>query len=452
MNRKRKSIACFLITFIFIFGVMGCQETHQKSDSKKEEIRANDAALDTFFSKLHAQKMFNGAVAVKKKGELIFKKGYGTENFDLETPFLASTQMEVASVSKQFTAAAVLILQQDGKLNVEDKVSDYLGEDFPYDQMTVKHLLTHTSGLPDYEKYFRKEWDSTEIVYNKDIVRYFKEIKPELMSVPGEKYHYSNSGYVLLAAIVKAVSGKELDDFLEERIFKVAGMENAGFYDRDDIWKMEGYAPGYMMDLRTCSYVKPDFLPGKYYYRFLSGRFGSGRLSLSIDDLIKWDRILYTDTVLNARSKKWAFTPHPPSKDTSDYGFGWHIPEKDSLKVVYHTGSWAGNLSYIKRFLDTQSLIVMGNNTYSPYLKEIRASVDAYVRDGKELEIPRPKAEILLARAICTLDESQISDWKQAHQDADWNKERLEKLEKSYEELKDKEKAKLVRKLIESFN
>lgn len=451
MNRKTSNfIYCLLV--IFLVFQTACKENTPKKITEEKTTFVNDSVLTAYFDELYKKDMFNGAVAIKKDGELIFKKAYGTANLDLNTPFLTSTEMEIASVSKQFTAAAILILQQDGKLEVENKVKDYLGEDFPYDQITVQHLLTHTSGLPDYEKYFRETWESTEIVYNKDIVAYFKEIKPELISVPGEKYHYSNSGYVLLAAVVKAVSGKELDEFMEERIFKVAGMENSGFYDRDKIWEMKNYAPGYMVDLKTCAYVKPDELPGKYYYRFLSGRFGPGRLSSSLEDLIKWDSILYTDKILTEESKKLAFTPQPPTDDPSDYGFGWHIPEVEGATVVFHTGSWAGNLTYIKRFLDTRSTVILLNNTYdSAYLREIRPSLDAYVLKGDSLKIPQAKAELLLAKQLCGLDEDTILDWYKAHLDAEWNKDRLAKLAKDYRELGADKKADLVQRLREQL-
>src|SRR5690606_6431457 len=136
---------------------------------------------------LHDKGMFNGAVGVKKEGKLILKKGYGTANFSMETPFLAETAMEVASVSKQFTAFAILLLEQEKKLSLEDHLQKYLGDDFPYANITIKHILTHTSGLPDYESHFRKTWDTTKIATNSDIVRFFKLDKPQLISQPGTK-------------------------------------------------------------------------------------------------------------------------------------------------------------------------------------------------------------------------------------------------------------------------
>lgn len=436
----------FAAIVVFLF----CSSCRNQAESHTTAAKGGaDEALDSFFQTLAEKEMFNGAVAVKKEGKLILKKGYGKANFKYDEDFTPETPMEIASVSKQFTAAAILILQQEGKLHIEDRAKKYLGADFPYPKITIKHLLTHTSGLPNYATYFRKEWDTTKIAYNKDILTYFKTEKPELISVPGERYKYSNSGYIVLAEIVAAVSGRPLDEFLRNQIFQPAEMGSSAFYERDTIWQMKGYAPGYMLDLRTCDYVRPEDLPGKYYYYFLSGRLGSGRLSSSVDDLIKWDRILYTDEILNQKSKEEAFAIHQPQKDTSDYGFGWHIYKDSQLgKVVYHTGSWAGNLSFIKRFLDDKSLIIILNNTHSPYMKEIRTDVENYLK-GEPLKIPKQKLEYALQKKICGLDKETVISWyKDRVGEVVVDPEALQKLKKEYRETGADEKAETVEKLL----
>lgn len=408
-----------------------------------------DVELDAFFDALHKKGMFNGAVAVKKKGELILKKGYGTTNFsNSATPFLTQTPMEVASVSKQFTATAILLLEQDKKLQLEDPLQKYLGDDFPYATINVKHLVTHTSGLPDYEKHFRKHWDTTKIANNNDIVAYFKTNKPDLMSEPGKRYHYSNSGYVLLAEIVHAVSGKPLDVFLKERVFDVAGMSDTRFYDRDDIWTLPGYAPGFQLDLKTCLMERPEFLPGRAYYYFLSGRLGPGRLTSTVEDLIKWDAVLYGNDLLSDDGKAMAFTPYPAEEDDSDYGFGWHVVENDvSGKVVYHTGSWAGNQAYIRRYLADKSLFITLNNAYSPYMKQIRTAVEDYLA-GKPLVMLDLIGVEVLKKEICKLDATSIQDWYHSNHDVSWSVDDLRKLSKQYQDMGDGTKGTLVDMVI----
>lgn len=439
-----------IIFAIFFLGLTLCFSCKQTEADQNQDKIVQDEVLDNFFQELYEKKMFNGAVAVKKKGKLILKKGYGRANFRFNHDFKPETQMEVASVSKQFTAAAIMILKQEGKLEIDDTVQNYLGEDFPYPQITIKHLLNHTSGLVNYATYFRQQWDSTQIAYNKDILAYFKREKPKLETAPGEKYKYSNSGYVLLAEIVEAISGLPLDEFLQDRIFQPADMNSTAFYERDTIWKMEAYAPGYMWDMRTCDYVKPENLPEKYYYRFLSGRFGSGRLSSNVNDLIKWDSILYQNEIISEKSKQEIFQVHQPEKDTSDYGFGWHIYDDSDLgKVVYHTGSWAGNLAFIKRFVEDKSLIVILNNTHSPYMKEIRAEVEKYLK-GEKPEIPKQKLAALLRKEICQLHSKNIQSWFESiAEEVEIDSKALSDLERAYRELKENEKADWVEKLME---
>lgn len=439
-----------LLSFILLLGLLGnlsCGTKPESVSQNSNEI-TTDKTLDGFFRELEEKDMFSGAVAVKKNGKILLKKGYGKANFQFDKDFKANTPMEVASVSKQFTAAAIVLLEQQSKLNIEDNVQTYL-DDFPYSEITIKHLLTHTSGLVNYASHFRKNWDTTKVAYNKDIISYFKTKKPDLESVPGEKYSYSNSGYVVLAEIIARVSGEQLDEFLHKNIFQPADMRSSAFYERDTIWKMKNYAPAYMLDLKTCAYTKPENLPGKYYYTFLSGRLGPGRLSSSINDLVKWDSILNTNAIFSEKSKQKIFQVYKPEKDSSDYGFGWHIYNDDSLgKVVYHTGSWAGNLTSIKRYIDDKSLIVVLNNRYNiAYLKDIRKQVEGYLK-GQTLEVPKQKIEHLLQKEICNLNKENLYSWYESIADeAEISLEALADLEKEYLEIDEPRKANLAKDL-----
>ncbi len=428
-----------------------CQEIKSQIKNNENSEVQNDT-LDAYFTKLHKAKLFNGAVAIKRKGKVIFKKGYGFANMEKQTSFLPSTAMEIASVSKQFTATAILLLQQDHKLKITDPIANYLGTSFPYKNITIQHLLTHTSGLPDYESYFKKNWDSTKIAYNKDILDFFKKNHPAIVSAPGNKYQYSNTGYILLAEIVNAASGITLEQYLHEKIFKPMKMDQTFFIGRDSIWNKADYAPAYMIDIRNCNYVAPETLPNKKYYHFLSGRLGSGRLSSSIDDLIKWDDFLYNSEILNSESKELAFTPHPPTAEKSDYGFGWHVLyDSANGKTVYHTGSWAGNLTYIKRTLNSKNLVVLLNNSNSPYMKEIRTTLDGFLL-GKALEFPSIKGEELFQNQACFLAPESIQSWYKANQYAKWDVKKLRVLQKEYLAFGENSKSKLLQLLIEQID
>ncbi|AGA78995.1 serine hydrolase domain-containing protein [Echinicola vietnamensis] len=340
------------------------------------------AQLDSLFGYLYAEGMFNGAVAVVDHGTLIFRKAYGVANLEDSSVFESQTAMEVASVSKQFTAAAIMDLAQDRKLSISDDIRAYLPEGFPYEGITIKHLLSHTSGMPDYTEYFKAHWPEDQLANNMDIVTYFIEHQPEIKFLPGTDYDYSNTGYVLLAEIVESASGLKLDAYLEKQLFTPYAFQHAGFYRRSEIYNMPHYAPSFRWSKDSCRYVRPEHLPGKAYYYFLSDRLGPGRLSLSVEDLLQWDRLLYRDDFLSSESKAAMFTPVNYKGVETDYGFGWHNYIDDKVGAVsYHTGSWAGNLSYIKRFRDVQSTIILLNNTNSPYMKAIRNAVDAMLTD-----------------------------------------------------------------------
>lgn len=435
-----------IILFLSL-SLANCKIQNRTNLNTSTEVQ-NDT-LDRYFSKLYEAKMFNGAVAVKRKGKLIFKKGYGIANLKKDTPFLSTTSLEIASVSKQFTATAILLLQQENKLKVTDLVTTYLGDDFPYKDITISQLLSHTSGLPDYEPYFRENWDPTIIAYNKDILHYFKTQKPTILTTAGEKYNYSNTGYIFLAEIVNAASGTTLEHYLAQKIFEPMQMNNTYFLGRDSIWEKKNYAPGYMLSLTECKNVIPETLANNAYYRFLSGRLGSGRLSSSIDDLMRWDQFLYDDAIFNAASKDLAFSKHPPTKDVSNYGYGWHITN-DSIKgkIVYHTGSWAGNLTYIRRSIDTKDLVIILNNTHnSAYIKEIRANVNGFL-NGEPLELPKVKASELFKNSACKLTLKMIPQWYKDNTNIDWDVANLKVLQKEYSKLGASDKSEMLNSLI----
>lgn len=424
----------------------------QNKTNLKTETEVQNDTLDQYFSELYAAKMFNGAVAVKRKGKLIFKKGYGIANLNKETPFLSTTSIEIASVSKQFTATAILLLQQENKLKVTEFAATYLGDDFPYKNVTISQLLSHTSGLPDYEKYFKKNWDPSVIAYNLDILNYFKTVKPAILNVAGEKYHYSNTGYILLAEIVNVVSGTTLEHYLKQKVFEPMQMNSTFFIGRDSIWDKKNYAPGYTFSLTDCKNVIPESLPNKAYYRFLSGRLGSGRLSSSLDDLIKWDNFLYDGIIFNTVSKNLVFSKHPPTKDVSNYGYGWHITN-DSIKgkIVYHTGSWAGNLAYISRSLETKDLVIILNNTNnSAYIKEIRANVNDFLKGGK-LKLPRIKASELFKINSCEMSLDKIALWYKDNGNVDWDLKNLIKIQKKYSKFGVSDKSEMLNFLIKTI-
>ncbi|WP_461634084.1 serine hydrolase domain-containing protein [Labilibaculum euxinus] len=294
---------------------------------------------------------FNGAIIFKENNRIIFKKAYGIANYDLQTQFTPSTQMEIASLSKQFTSMAVLILREQGKLDLDHPVNEYLDVSLDNDSLTIKQLLTHTSGISKYEKYFKTHWDKEKKCMNKDILDYYLMVKPDFLFKPGTKFDYNNGGYVILAEVVNHISGMSLDKFLKENVFHPYGFKNTGFYDREKLLMDMNFAPGWIFDSLSTHYVLPESIPGNEHYSFLNKRLGPGRLVSTIEEMALWDSLLSENLLLSEKAYLEMYTPQQIPGVKNNYALGWRVNTDQQYGWhTYHTGSWAGNKTYISRF------------------------------------------------------------------------------------------------------
>ncbi len=334
--------------------------------------------LDSLFAAVAGRGGFHGALGVVYKGGVFYQHCSGLANMETGRAFTPRTSMEIASLSKQFTAAAILLLEQEGVLSSEDCAASYLPEGFPYKEVKIIHLVTHTAGLPDYTPWFIENWKHDRFVTNADIMAYLIEHRPDAVFAPGERYAYSNTGYVVLAEVVHQASGMPLDVFLQDRLFDRFPFEHSGFYNRSLIYEMENYAPSWHWSADEGRYVRPESIPGREYLAFLSGRLGPGRLSMSLEDLYLWNYILDTDAVLSPASRQKMFSPADVGSLDMTYGFGYHnLLDSLAGRVSYHTGSWASNLSYIKKYHDADlTVIALNNARQSELMREIREAVE----------------------------------------------------------------------------
>ncbi|GGI57816.1 serine hydrolase domain-containing protein [Winogradskyella haliclonae] len=322
--------------------------------------------LDSLFTALYAKKMFNGNVLVANKGEVIFKKSYGYADESTKRKINNETIFELASVSKQFTAMGIVTLQKSGRLEYSDKVSKHIPELAFYGDVTVRNLLNHTGGLPDYMGLFQEKWDKSKFATNQDIVKLLAEHKPKANFQPGDKFEYSNTGYALLASIIEKASGKSFTEHLKETIFKPLGMDNTFVYRSCyESREIDNMALGYIAD-NSGNKVRPEHFGKEIPFYYLDGIVGDGMINSTLDDLLKWDRVLYTDKLVDADDKALIFN----AADTKDgkgsgYGFGWGLSDSETYgKTVSHSGSWAGNLTYIERQLDhDKTVIILQNNS-----------------------------------------------------------------------------------------
>lgn len=324
-----------------------------------------------YLSQANGRGQFNGNVLIVENGEVVYQGAFGTADAKVGKPLDLNSIFRLASVSKQFTAMAIMILKEEGKLSYDQNIKDFFPE-LPYEGVTIRHLLHHTSGIPDYislmDKYWKPELPNQHnhkrIDGNKDAINTIIAHKPEVYFQPGDKWRYSNTGYMLLASIVSKVSGMSFAQFLKHNVFEPVGMNNTVVYK---------YTPMYdpTMPNRTFSFRKE--LNGTDYRseddNYLNNAAGDGGIYSTIGDLLKWDRILYTDKLVSKETLEEAFTPAVLNNgDTTDYGFGWYIKYNEvGEKIAWHTGGWAGFATYIRREIEDDNCIILLSNNANNY-------------------------------------------------------------------------------------
>jgi CubicO group peptidase (beta-lactamase class C family) len=308
---------------------------------------------------------FSGVVLVAEDGKILLEKAIGLRSFENKIPLQSSDVFELASLSKQFTAMIVMMCKEKKMLSFDDSVEKYL--DIPYKGITIRQLLTHTSGLPDYQAIMDKHWDKNKVAGNPDILEYLNKYAPPIIFEPGEKYEYSNTGYVLLASIAEKVSGKDFIELAEEWIFKPIGMKETGVRTLKEKAAVPNFAAGHLKD-SLGNYVNANKFHSSDYTVWLGNRKGPGRVSSTAQDLLKWDQALYTQKLVKKETLEEAFSPAKLNDGTrSYYGFGWEVEPKSPFgKMVMHTGDNPGYQTIIVRFIEENKTIIVLNNNYHP--------------------------------------------------------------------------------------
>ncbi len=292
---------------------------------------------------------------VVRDGKVVFRRGYGVTDLRTLAPIDASTNFRLASFTKQFTAACIMLLARDGKLRYDDHLTDFFPEFPAYGKsITVRNLLNHTSGLPDYEELLMKQYPDTPPEKIPQIldagVLKLLERQTSGKFAPGSRWEYSNSGYAVLAMIVERVSGKSFGQFLRERIFTPLQMKNTIAYEKG---KNEVAHRAYGHTKDKDGWQQTDQSP-------TSAVLGDGGIYSSLDDLAKWDRALREHTLLSAAEMEPALTPVQPTDGPAkfsegravSYGFGWFLDPYRGHKRMSHDGETIGFRTTIQRFPD----------------------------------------------------------------------------------------------------
>lgn len=341
--------------------------------------------IQRFLSQAHARGQFNGAALVFEDGKVVHQCAFGVRSIDPLDSLDLNSQFRLASVSKQFTAMAIMLLKEQGKLRYDQDMRDFIPE-LPYTGITIRHLLHHTSGLPDYEPLMDQNW-KTDLKYddparytdgNPEIIQMFVAKNPTVYFKPGEQWKYSNTGYNFLGTIVARASGMSFPAYAQRYIFEPAGMTNSSFYDFviGDDPKVPDRAYGFQVEWNQKDMIHADS-------HYLNHGMGEDGVYSTVGDLLKWDRILYTDKLVPKATLEEAFKPGVLNNgDTTDYGFGWFLERSPTdERVVSHSGGWLSFSTYIYRAIDEDKCIVVLMNNSSLYFWPIVQGVKNIVYD-----------------------------------------------------------------------
>jgi CubicO group peptidase (beta-lactamase class C family) len=332
--------------------------------------------IDAYLTNLEERNDFAGSVLVARGDDVLLAAGYGLADRDTGEANTPQTKFRICSVTKQFTAMAILILQDQGELAVSDGVCDHL-PDCPeaWSGISLHHLLTHSSGIPDFVDLPGYEQTKAEPTTPQELISRFKGRPLEF--APGDQWRYSSSGYLVLGYIIELVSGQPYGQFIEERIFEPLGMEDSGYDHNLDILA-RGYA-GEGQGWRAA-----DALDASVPY-------AAGGLYSTVEDLYRWDQALHGERLVPQKLLDMMFTPFE-SSPIGEFGYGWIITEEQGRTLVRHGGGGDGFTSLIARYPEDRMVIILLSNRETTDLGSIWSVISREMALPPSTPTPRPSS------------------------------------------------------------
>jgi CubicO group peptidase (beta-lactamase class C family) len=330
-------------------------------------------AIEPMYQSMLLRTGFNGSILVAKNGEIVFEDYRGMSNFKTKEPITPNTTFHVASVSKTFTATVALKLMEEGKLSLDDDVKAYL-PNFPYNNITIRELLNHRSGLPKYDHFMsgtttvavkvrnrkgklvtryktvKSPIQISGLATNEDVLNYMIRYRPTPEASPNRRYNYCNTNYAMLALIIEKITQTPFPEYMITNVFRPLGMNNTYVFSIKD----------------TANYV-PSYQPNKAPFPLekLDCVYGDKNVYTTVRDLLLWDKALYGGSIVSTKTlEELAYQPYShETRGTKNYGLGWHlIVNPPAPTIVYHNGWWHGNNAVFKRLIaDTATVIILGN-------------------------------------------------------------------------------------------
>jgi len=382
---------------ILLLFFLSCTTPPAESPSSKAKI------IEEYITRMADLGEFNGNVLVAEKGQVIYRRAIGQRSVKVGDLLDLGAQFRLASASKPFTAMAIMLLKEAGKLDYEDPVKKYIPE-WPYEGATIRNLLNHTSGIPNHKVLFGEHWkprlreDNPERIIegSEQMIQMFIDHQPEVYFQPGERYGYSDTGYILLSCIVERVSGIPFHQYMRENVFLPAGMVDTYVFSplREDPLTNRAY--GIMPAPDGSGLKSRDF-------HYLSPLVGANGVYSTLEDLYRWDRILYTEQLVSASALEEAFAPGVLSNgETTAYGFGWSIHKTSSGgRIVSHSGYSQGFGIEIIRELDEEIAIIILTN-YDLYLWAGVIQNLRRILDGRGYELPKQSIAKVFSPTLLT--------------------------------------------------
>lgn len=330
-------------------------------DLGKDLVERRTIMVEKAFDEMHKSQNLNGVVLYAEGERVLFKKAYGWRNLVKPKDSLqVDDQFQLASVSKMFTAEAIMLLYSRGLLDYDDDITKYLPE-FPYQGITIRNLLNHRSGLSRYETLADERWPDRGVpVSNDDIIRLYAEYKPDPYNQPNVTFHYTNVNYALLASIVEKVTEQHFEDFMREQVFMPSGMEHSFIYSLRDVERIRTYVDtevqGHDMLRKGARRAQDDYL---------NGVLGDKGMYSTVEDLYRFRVAIDYGVLLPDSLQQEAFIPGSPNwKKGENYGFGWRMNENHP-GVLYHFGWWKGYRSFFIRDIAKRRTLIILTNTDS---------------------------------------------------------------------------------------
>ncbi len=368
-----RSTSYYIITTFFSLLFLGCHSESQKATARTEDRRFREtpiqappmkliydtagmdnrniiAQLDDYYYKQY-RAGFNGGVLVGRNGKIIYERYFGYSNKERRIPLSAGASTQLASISKTFTGAAILYLYEHKYLDLNDLVQDHIKE-FPYSGITIKMLLNHRSGIPDYTKWVPRYTHNMKTpVYNEHVMAMMARYRPSLEFRPNSRFKYCNTNYAILASIVEKITEMSFADFMSKYIFQPLGMYHTFVYD-----PAKGL-PGNATISYKRTWIREPVM-------FADGVYGDKGIYSTPEDMFRWDQSFYQNKLLGNGTIELAYGPCSFEKPgIKNYGLGWRmLCYTNGNKVIYHNGWWHGNNTSFYRFIqENMTIVILGN-------------------------------------------------------------------------------------------